>query len=207
MAMVDDTVTITEAGHKTQQMNAFFNVQAAGKKLQFSELKCHTMVVHKMKHINELSELKVDIWKQKHDDQNVFHETFDHEHTLKDTIQTKYLGCILSKDGSNYQNVKMKVNKAIGIRNVIKTLIKNLGKYTIESGIIYFKSLLRGSLLYAAEAMVNLKEKEIKLIEKSEEATLRDLLKTEFSAPRHLLYLELGIIPARYVIKQKKLCI
>ena len=69
----------------------------------------------------------------------------------------------MSKDGSNYQNVKIKVNKAIGTRNVIKTLIKNLGKYTIESGIIYFKSLLRGSLLYAAEAMINLKDKDIKL--------------------------------------------
>ena len=30
--MVDDTLAITEAGHKTQQMNAFFNVKAAGKK-------------------------------------------------------------------------------------------------------------------------------------------------------------------------------
>jgi hypothetical protein len=88
---------------------------------------------------------------------------------------------------------------------MIKTLIKGLGKYTVESGIIYFKSLLRGSILYAAEAMVNLKEKDIKLIEKSEEATLRDLVKTECSAPRHLLYLELGIIPARYVIKQRKI--
>jgi hypothetical protein len=98
----------------------------------------------------------------------------------------------------------MKVNKAIGTRNIIKTLIKDLGKYTIESGIIYFKSLLRGSILYAAEAMVNITEKEIRLIEKSEEATLRDLVKTKCSAPRHLLYLELGIIPARYVIKQRK---
>ena len=63
---------------------------------------------------------------------------------------------------------------------------------------------MRGSILYAAEAMVNITEKEIRLIEKSEEATLRDLVKTECSAPRHLLYLELGIIPARYVIKQRK---
>ena len=41
-------------------------------------------------------------------------------------------------------------------------------------------------------------------MEQAEEATLRDLVKTEQSAPRHLLYLELGIIPARYVIKQRK---
>ena len=39
----------------------------------------------------------------------------------------------------------------------------------------------------------------------SEESTLRDLVKTECSSPRHLLYLELGIIPARYVIKHRKI--
>lgn len=124
------------------------------------------MVIHKSKRINSVSELKVEFWKQKHDEKNIFHESFDYEHNFKDTVQTKYLGCILSNDGSNHHNVKMKVNKAIGTRNIIKTLIKDLGKYTIESGIIYFKSLLRGSILYAAEAMVNITEKEIRLIEK-----------------------------------------
>ena len=94
----------------------------------------------------------------------------------------------------------MKVNRAIGTRNVINILINGLGKYTIESHIICFKSLLRGSVLYAAEAMINLKEKEIKLIEKAEKLTLQDLFKTESSAPRHFIYLELGILFAMYVL-------
>ena len=205
MAMVDDTVTITEVGHKTQQMNAFFNVKSAEKKLQFSEHKCHTMLIHKAKHINQVSELKVNIWKQTHDSKNNFIEEFDGEHILKETVQTKYLGCILSNDGTNTKSIRMKVNKSIGIRKTIQTLIKGLGKYTIESGIIYFKSLLRGSILYATESMINLKDSDVKLMEQAEEATLRDLVKTERSAPRHLLYLELGVIPARYVIKQRKI--
>ena len=58
--------------------------------------------------------------------------------------------------------------------------------------------------MYAAEVMINLNMKDIKLIERSEETTLRDLVKTQFSAPRHILYLELGIVPARFVIKQRK---
>ena len=65
MAMVDDTVTVTEAGHKTQQMNAFFNVQAAEKRLQFSEFKCNSMTIHKSKDINNFSKLQIDIWKKK----------------------------------------------------------------------------------------------------------------------------------------------
>ena len=97
--MVDVTVTVTEAGHKTQQINAFFNVQAAEKRLQFSEFKCHSMTVHKSKDINQVSELNDDIWKQTHDEKNTFHEEFGSEHNLKDTYHTKYLGCILSNDG------------------------------------------------------------------------------------------------------------
>ena len=99
----------------------------------------------------------------------------------------------------------MKTNKTIGTRKVIKTLIKGLGRYTVESGIVYFKSLLRGSILFAAEVMINLSVKDVKMIEKAEEATLRDIMKTQCSAPKHLLYLELGIVPARFVIKHRKI--
>ena len=47
--------------------------------------------------------------------------------------------------------------------------------------------------------------KDVKTIEKAEEATLRDIMKTQCSAPKHLLYLELGMVPARFVIKQRKI--
>ena len=52
--------------------------------------------------------------------------------------------------------------------------------------------------------MLKLKEYDVMLIERAEEATLRDLVKTEVSASCHLLYLELEIIPARFVVKQRK---
>ena len=114
-------------------------------------------IVHKAKTINKVSELTVDIWKQSHDIDNNLSETFYREHAIKETAKTKYLGCMLSNDGTNTKSMKMKVNKVIRTRTTIKTLIKHLGKYTIESGILYFKSLLRGSLLYATESMVNIK--------------------------------------------------
>ena len=103
--MVDDTLTITEAGHETQQINA-----SCRKRLQFSEIKCHTMIVHKSKQINEVSELKVDTWKQTHDDMNVFQDTFDNEHNLKGTNETKYLCCVLFSCGRNPQNIKSEQN-------------------------------------------------------------------------------------------------
>jgi hypothetical protein len=65
--MVDNTIYITEAGHKPQQMNGYLNVKAVEKKLQFRELKCHTMIIHKSKKNNSFSDIKVDVWKQSHE--------------------------------------------------------------------------------------------------------------------------------------------
>ena len=65
--------------------------------------------------------------------------------------------------------------------------------------------ILRGSILFAAKVMINLSVKDVKMIEKTEEARLRDIMKTQCSAPKHLLYLELGIVPARFVIKQRNI--
>ena len=108
----------------------------------------------------------------------------------------------MSNDGTNTKSIKSRTNKSIGTRNTIKALVKGLGIYTIESGVIYFKSLLRGSLLYATEAMINIKETDIKIIERAEASTMLVLLKTEMGTPRHILYLDFGVLSVRYVNKQ-----
>ena len=86
MGMMDDTISVTEIGHKTQQMNAYFNVKTAEKKLQFSELKCHKMVIQKSKKNNPGSDLKVDIWKQSHDKRNVWGKILEGDHILTEVI-------------------------------------------------------------------------------------------------------------------------
>ena len=73
-------------------------------------------------------------------------------------------------------------------------MISGLGTYSVESGLIYFKSLLRSSLLYAAT------EKELRLIESREENCLRNIIKTGCKSPVAILYLEFGVLPARFQI-------
>ena len=69
---------------------------------------------------------------------------------------------------------------------------------------IYFKSLLRSSILFAAEAMYNIKEKEYRQLERIEEDMLRTIFKTEQGCPIYQLYFKSGILPARYQIKRMK---
>ena len=52
---------------------------------------------------------------------------------LEVTTQQKYLGYILSNDGTHIQSIKMRTNKSIGTNNTFKTLIKGRRKYTFET--------------------------------------------------------------------------
>ena len=113
MGMVDDTICISEIGHKAQQMNAYFNVRAAEKKLQFSELKCHKMTIHKSKKYIPCSHLKVDIWKKSYDEKDILNETFKSDYNLENVKQNRYLVCILFNEGTNTKHIKSRANKLI----------------------------------------------------------------------------------------------
>ena len=65
--------------------------------------------------------------------------------------------------------------------------------------------MLRSSTLYASECYYNLTEKEIALIESIEQDFLCKIYKTGSKCPTHLLYLEGGQVPARFLIQKYKL--
>jgi hypothetical protein len=77
-----------------------------------------------------------------------------------------------------------------------------LGKYYFESSLILMDSMLRGSILYASEVYYELKESEIRQLERIEESYMRQVLKTSRGCPITQMYLELGQIPARFQIKR-----
>ena len=63
--------------------------------------------------------------------------------------------------------------------------------------------MLRSSILYASETYYNLKETEIRVLERIEENFLRQLLKTSRGCPISQIYLETGHTPARFEIFRK----
>ena len=66
-------------------------------------------------------------------------------------------------------------------------------------------TMLRSSILYACETYYNLKENEIRQLERIEEGFMRELLKTSRGCPIVQLYQELGQIPARFEIYKIRL--
>ena len=70
---------------------------------------------------------------------------------------------------------------------------------------ILLNALLRPSILYACETYYNLKENEIRQIERIEENYLRKVLNTTKGCPIVQIYLEMGHIPARVEIQKIRL--
>ena len=65
--------------------------------------------------------------------------------------------------------------------------------------------ILRSSILYACETFYNMKETEIRQLERIEEGFLRMMFKTSKGCPITQLYLESGQFPARFAIMKCRL--
>jgi hypothetical protein len=70
---------------------------------------------------------------------------------------------------------------------------------------ILLNVILRPNILYACEVYYNLKESEIRQIERIEENYLRKVLNTTKGCPIVQLYLEMGHTPARLEIQKNRL--
>ena len=211
LALVDDLVGVTYAGHRAQQMNAAINIKSAEKRLQFGENKCKSMIIGKKSEQIVNNSILVDKWKLNYledsKDGNEIVERFDGQAEMGKTEQHKYLGYILSNKGDNMKNISEIKTKSIWIINKIFNKLKsmNLRKYYFECGIIFLNIILRSSILYASETYYNLKESEIRTLERIEEHYLRKLFKTTKGCPISQLYLEAGQYPARFEIIRRRL--
>ena len=107
----------------------------------------------------------------------------------------KYLWFVLS----TMVNINKMKNKPIWIIWKIFTNLDGLRlkKYYFECAIIFLNVMLRSSILYACETYYNLKETEIRQIERIEEGFLRKVSKTSTGCPISQLYLELVDTPCK----------
>ena len=126
---------------------------------------------------------------------------------IENTEEQRYLGFIISSIGDNMPNIKQMKNKSIGITKQIFNRLESLHlqKYYFECGLIFMNCMLRSSILYAADTYYDLKENELRAIERIEEVFLRKLLKTTKGCPIAQIYLSVGQIPARFEIIKMRL--
>ena len=79
------------------------------------------------------------------------------------------------------------------------------GKHYFEVVIILRNSLLVSSVLFNSEAWYNLTEAELNLLETIDLMFLGQLLKAPKGTPKEMLFLELGCIPFREILRERRL--
>ena len=131
--------------------------------------------------------------------------TFVGKVAIENTL--KHLGFVISNTGDNMVNINNMKNKLIGIIRQIFNCLEslNLMRYYLECAMVSMNIMLRSSILYAAETYHNLKENELREIERIEETFMRKILNTSKGCPIVQLYLTLGQIPARFAIMRMRL--
>ena len=212
LGLVDDIIGVTEVGLAAQKMNAFINIKTAEKKLQFGPTKCKSMPVGKNVQNVINSDLFVDEWSVKYEEniqtgEAELVEQYCGPTIIEEITEQKYLGFVLSNTGDNMANINVLKKKSIGV--IKSTLNKlnslNLKKYLFECALILMNVMVRGSILYACEMYYDLKEKELRQIERIEEGYLRQIFKTSRGCPITELYLSIGQHPARFEIQKMRL--
>ena len=153
------------------------------------------------------SDIMVDTWEAKYEDNPEtgdahLVETFSGLSKIEQTDEQMYLGFVISSTGNNMANIEQLKKKSIGIIKKIFNRLNslNLKQYYFECSMILLNALLRPSILYPCEAYYNLKETEIRQIERIEENFLRKVLNTTRGCPIVQMYLEMGHTPARVEI-------
>ena len=210
LGQVDDIIGVTEAGVKSQELNATINIRSAFKRLQFNAGKCKTLIVGKSIQKFESNALSVDSWKCEYSQQGedvIMHEYYQGKINMGAVNKHKYLGHYISNSPNNMAHLQETKKKYFGLKQKTMNILKDLncGKYFFECGILFLKTILRPSLLYSLETCHNMTENELRFVEKWEEDFLRDLLNTLRSCPRSQLYLECSVIPARFQIMKNRL--
>ena len=155
LGLVDDIVGITEVGYKAHQLNVMINLKTAEKTLQFGVTKCKSMLICKESESVLFSDLMVDRWEVKYEDNPetgsiALVETFSGLTKIEQTTTQTYLGFVLSSTGDNMAHINMIKKKSIGVIKKIFNRLNSLTlqKYYFECSMIFLNVMLRPSILY-----------------------------------------------------------
>ena len=192
LAMIDDLLAIAPCGLESVAVNTFINVHIEMKKLTFhmtdknNKSKCHK--IHVGKENGHCPILKV------------------HGTIMPSASHDTYLGDIISSDGKNRLNLDNRVSKGRGkVAEIIGMISKlSLGKHFFKIAILLRETLFLSSVLTNSEVWYRLSQADLNEIEALDRNLLVRISSLPSSTPSAALYLELGCMRIRTIIKARR---
>jgi hypothetical protein len=210
LAMVDDLFLMAGCGLPSVLIDAFINAKTNTKKLQFGADKCHKL--HVGKQCDVCPNLYIDKWKMEETEEvetgvTNLEEVLDEAHLMEMKDEDKYLGDIIMNNGKNTKNIKSRRDKGEGNVRQIMSILDDMcfGPFQFEVANTLRESLFINSILTNSEVWYNLTKVEIEQLEQIDEELLRKILETGRGTPKVMLYLEMGCLPIRYIVKKRRI--
>ena len=144
---------------------------------------------------------------EKTDGTKVLKDKFAGREIMKNVKEKKYLGDLISSDGSNSKNIKERTDKSNGIINNIVSALheRPYGRHEFKAYKIMREGLLLGGMLTNTDSWINISKKDIEKLEKPDTILMRKILSASGNPSKSFMMPELGIVPVRYVIMKKRL--
>ena len=110
--------------------------------------------------------------------------------SLKNDV--KYLGDLISSNGSNDKNIDARFNKGLGISAQVNAMTNQiaLGSHHFKIGLLLRNTNLINGILFNSEVWYGLRKKDIAKLEKVDEIFLRNLLNAHSKTSIEALYTE-----------------
>ena len=97
----------------------------------------------------------------------------------------KYLGSLISADGTNTANIDYKVSKGLGTVSPIMTMLKylNFGIHYFKIGTLFRDSILINTMLSNIEVIYGLTQRQIDQLQEVDKLLLRQILDAPSKTP------------------------
>ena len=98
-------------------------------------------------------------------------------------------------------------DKGMGIVNSILSILKEIsfGRYYFNIGMMLRTSMLVNGILFSTEALSNISQSNINLLEECDKKLMRKLFEAEQGTPIEAFYLETSAWPFRFIILGRRL--
>ena len=131
LTMLDDVLSISNCGPEATRMIEFLNIQSSSKRLQFATDKTYRLHVGRKRPEYKCENAYIDSLETGKSSKINDTETFAGPVRIKETRSTKYLGEVISSDGTNTENVAARKRRGCGtVKEIVNMLDKMcLGPY------------------------------------------------------------------------------
>ena len=130
-----------------------------------------------------------------------------HNNDMKTSVQEKYLGDVLSSEGSLDATINDRTSKAWSCVAEIRAIINEFpfGKRKTQVGLMLREAMFINGILYNSEAWHGVNKSHIDQLSKVDHQLLRSVLSAHSKIPTEFLYLETGVLPVKFVISSRRL--